>query len=179
MTCIVGLARAGKVFLGGDSAGVAGWELSVRRDKKVFRNGEFLIGYTTSFRMGQILEHAFKPPPIPKRVANLNRYMVVDFIGAFRASLKEHGWAAVQNGREEGGDFLVGVRQRLFRVASDFQVVEAKSGMDAIGSGSELARGALFATEGLLRDELRIRRALRAAEHGNAGVRAPFYVLVQ
>src|SRR4051794_21483555 len=100
MTCIVGLARGGKVFIGGDSAGVAGWELSVRRDRKVFRNGEFLIGYTTSFRMGQILEHGFKPPPFPKS-ASLNRYMVVDFINAFRASLKEHGWAAAQNGREE------------------------------------------------------------------------------
>ena len=176
MTCIVGLARGGKVFIGGDSAGVAGWELSVRRDRKVFRNGEFLLGYTTSFRMGQILEHAFKPPPVPKS-ASLNRYMVVDFIGALRSSLKEHGWAAVQNGREEGGDFLVGVRKRLFRVASDFQVVEAKSGMDAIGSGSELARGALFATEGLLSDDRRIRKALLAAEQGNAGVRAPFYVL--
>jgi ATP-dependent protease HslVU (ClpYQ) peptidase subunit len=177
MTCIVGLASGNKVFLGGDSAGVAGWELSVRSDRKVFRNGEFILGYTTSFRMGQILEHAFRPPPLPKNGASLNRYMVVDFIGAFRASLKEHGWASVQNGREEGGDFLVGVRRRLFRVASDFQVVEAKSGMDAIGSGSELARGALFATEGLLPDARRIKTALLAAEKGNAGVRGPFYVV--
>jgi ATP-dependent protease HslVU (ClpYQ) peptidase subunit len=177
MTCIVGLARGGKVFIGADSAGVSGWDLAVRRDRNVFRNGEFLIGFTTSFRMGQILEHGFKPPPLPKKAADLTRYMVIDFVNALRTNLKEHGWVATHNGRDEGGDFLVGVRRRLFRVCSDFQVGEAQAGIDAVGSGAELARGALFATEGLLRDEERARRALTVAERGNAGVRGPFFVL--
>ena len=41
MTCIVGLVHGGKVYMGGDSAGVGGYCLTVRADEKVFRNGEF------------------------------------------------------------------------------------------------------------------------------------------
>lgn len=51
MTCIVGLEHNGRVYIGADSAGVSGWDLTVRADKKVFRNGSFLFGFTDSFRM--------------------------------------------------------------------------------------------------------------------------------
>src|SRR3546814_10742010 len=62
MTCIVGLVDDGKVYLGGDSAGVAGWSLTVRKDPKVFRVGDCIIGFTSSFRMGPLLAHSFQPP---------------------------------------------------------------------------------------------------------------------
>ena len=62
MTCIVGLEHKGKVYIGGDSAGVAGYSLSVRADQKVFINGNFIFGFTSSFRMGQILRFGFNPP---------------------------------------------------------------------------------------------------------------------
>ena len=39
MTCIVGIADGAKVWIGGDSAGVAGWSLTVRADEKVFAVG--------------------------------------------------------------------------------------------------------------------------------------------
>lgn len=53
MTCIVGyVTPAREVVMGADSAGVAGYDLRIRRDVKVFHAGPFLIGYTSSFRMG-------------------------------------------------------------------------------------------------------------------------------
>ena len=42
MTCIVGLVEKGNVYIGGDSAGVGGYSLTVRADRKVFRNGDFV-----------------------------------------------------------------------------------------------------------------------------------------
>ena len=60
MTCIVGLVHEGVVYIGGDSAGVGGMSLTVRADEKVFQNGEFLMGFTTSFRMGQLLRYSLK-----------------------------------------------------------------------------------------------------------------------
>ena len=62
MTCIVGLVHEGVVYIGGDSAGVAGLSLVVRADEKVLRNGDFLMGFTTSFRMGQLLRYKLDPP---------------------------------------------------------------------------------------------------------------------
>jgi ATP-dependent protease HslVU (ClpYQ) peptidase subunit len=47
MTCIAGVAHEGKVWIGGDSAGVGGYDLTVRADAKVFTNGEFLFGFTS------------------------------------------------------------------------------------------------------------------------------------
>jgi hypothetical protein len=36
MTCIVGLVEEGKIYLGAVSAGVGGWSLTLRKDRKVF-----------------------------------------------------------------------------------------------------------------------------------------------
>ena len=35
---------------------------TVEKDEKVFQNGDFLISFTSSFRMGQLLRYAFEPP---------------------------------------------------------------------------------------------------------------------
>lgn len=52
MTCIVGIVDNGKVYMGADSLGVGGLSKRVRKDPKLFRVGEFVFGYTSSFRMG-------------------------------------------------------------------------------------------------------------------------------
>ena len=176
MTCIAGVVARGRVYVGADSAGSAGVQLVVRKDAKVFRNGPFVLGFTSSFRMGQVLEHAFTPPPLPARRGALQRYMVVDFVDALRAALKSAGWARQESGQETGGTFLVGVRGRLFRVEGDYQVGEARDGFDAVGCGADIARGALFAARHL-KPESRVRLALRAAERCNTDVRGPFRVV--
>ena len=172
MTCIVGLVEKGNVYIGGDSAGVGGYSLTVRADRKVFRNGDFVMGFTTSFRMGQLLHHAFSPP---KRHpdTDVDRFMVTDFIDGVRRCLKDGGYAEKHNDAESGGVFLVGYAGRLFRVDNDYQVGEAADGYDAVGCGEDIARGALFASTGKSLD--RLRAALEASERFSAGVRGPFH----
>lgn len=92
MTCIAGVGPHGKVVIGGDSAEVGGYDPTVRADVKVVVNGPFIIGFTSSLRMGQLIEHAFKPLPVPKKPGALVQYMVVDFIDAVHAPLKDKGW---------------------------------------------------------------------------------------
>jgi ATP-dependent protease HslVU (ClpYQ) peptidase subunit len=175
MTCIVSVIDDGDVYMGGDSAGAAGWSIMTRADAKVFRNGEFLMGFTDSFRMGQILRYAFAPPHLCPD-ADLHRYMVVDFVNAVRESLKQGGWARKDSEQEAGGTFLVGVRGRLFCVCSDYQVGENAHGFDAVGCGHDLAKGVLYASGGQPPRE-RIRVALEAAEQFSNGVRGPFVIL--
>ena len=173
MTCIVGMTEKGKVYLGGDSAGVGGYSLTVRADRKVFRNGDFVMGFTTSFRMGQLLAHALKPP---KRFPDSDVYafMVTDFINAVRDCLKSGGYAEKHNDAEQGGTFLVGYEGRLFTVYGDYQVAEHVDGFAAVGCGHEIALGAMFASKSLKPTE-RVRVALEAAERFSAGVRGPFH----
>jgi hypothetical protein len=175
MTAIVGLVHQGRVLIGGDSAGLAGYQLSVRRDPKVFCNGPYAFGFTSSFRMGQLLHHAFSPPEPPVNQDGLHRFMCTMFVDALRGCLKDAGWATAENGREAGGEFLVGVSGRLFEVHEDFQVAEMHDGYAAVGCGDDIALGALFATAHIGGDpERRVLTALQAAERHSGGVRGPF-----
>ena len=176
MTCIAAVVADGRVWMGGDSAGVAGWDLTVRADRKVFRNGPYVMGFTTSFRMGQLLQYGFEPP-VPSGGGDPLRFMATTFVDAVRTCLKAGGWAAKSNEREEGGTFLVGVRGRLFSIEEDYQVAESAAGFAAVGYGSQVAHGALFATEGRPAPD-RVVLALVAAERFSAGVRRPFAIRV-
>ena len=171
MTCIVGLADAGRVVIGGDSAGVAGLDLVLRADRKVFRNGGAVFGFTSSFRMGQLLAYRLK---VPRRHpdTDLMSWMVTDFVDAVRGCLKEGGFARVTSGEEAGGHFLVGIEGRLFEIEDDFQVGEAVHGYAACGCGAAYALGVLHATTG--HPNGRVQAALAAAEAFSAGVRGPF-----
>lgn len=178
MTCIVGIVRNGTVHMGADSLGVNGYLGKVqRKDPKVFINGEFLFGFTSSFRMGQLLAHAFTPP---KRHADVDvyKFLVTDFINGVRTCLKDGSYTKVRDSVEIGGTFLLGYAGRLFRVESDFQVGEPADGFDACGCGEELALGAMLARS---KDDVPatdiLRAGLEAAEHFSAGVSAPFNFL--
>lgn len=174
MTCIVGYVEGNTVWIGGDSAGVGGYSLTIRADLKVFRNGPMLFGFTSSFRMGQLLRWALLIPDHDPRVA-VEKYMATTFVNAVRECLKSHGFAKKVNDVEEGGTFLVGYKGRLFCIGDDYQVQEAAEPFDAVGCGHEIAKGALFATTAASGRE-RVERALQAAERFSAGVRAPFHV---
>lgn len=174
MTCIVGIVEDGKVHIGGDSAGVSGLDLVVRKDKKVFRNGEYIFGFTSSFRMGQLLAFTFNPPKNKgKTKVDTYEFMVNTFIPELRKCLKEGGYAETHNGAERGGIFLVGYQGRLFMIDSDYQVGEPVDNFAACGCGENIALGAMYATKELP-PLTRLETALMAAERFSAGVRAPF-----
>lgn len=174
MTCIVGMIDKGHVFIGADSAAVAGWTRRKTQLRKVFRRGPFLIGYTTSFRMGQLLEHQLEVPKQSDKESDMS-FMVNRFIEATRGLLKERGFTKIESNNESGGEFLVGYRGRLYSIASDFQVGEMAEGFDAVGSGSDFALGAMTAL-GHLTPKRRIIRALEIASEYNMGVCGPFVV---
>jgi ATP-dependent protease HslVU (ClpYQ) peptidase subunit len=170
-------SRSWNVYIGGDSAGVSGYSMTVRADSKVFSVGPYLMGFTTSFRMGQLIRYALEAQ---KPAGDLDRFMATNFIDAVRACLKAGGWAKKDNDREEGGTFLVGVHGRLFTVEEDYQVTASADGYAAIGCGSELALGALYATARTrMSPKRRVVLALQAAERFSTGVRGPFLCLSQ
>lgn len=175
MTCVVGLVEKETVHIGVDSAAVQGWTRRASRVPKVFRRGPFLIGYTTSFRMGQLLQHHLDVPPQEAGQDDME-YLVTHFIERVRALLKEKGFTKVEQNTEKGGQFLVGYRGRLYTVESDFQVGEHFDGFEVLGSGSEFALGAMKALANVPAKQ-RIRRALEIAAHFNMGVCAPFSIM--
>lgn len=186
MTCIVGLIdKIGNIWIGGDSAGVdGGHDLALRADKKVFtRINESGItwgfGFTTSFRMGQLIHYSLRLPKIDEQDRpDLYKFLVTEFIPALKQCLKEGGFQANQQGRESGGTFLLALLGELFIIHDDYQIAKPAHPFAAVGSGAMVALGALGATKNWKNADLRIKEALAWAETFNAGVRRPFHVVV-
>lgn len=174
MTCIVGIAHEGRVILGADSAG-SDWLLNrrIRADRKIFKNGELIFGYTTSFRMGQLLQFALTPPPIQEGQAPYD-YAVKLLVPAIRDTFRQGGFMRIEHSRETGGTFLVGFRGHLFSIYDDFQVGESVESYEAVGCGDAYAMGAMHALSGHPPME-RLEGGLHAAAKFSAGVSGPFH----
>ncbi len=179
MTCIVGVETKDGVWIGGDSATVAGWTLRITGRPKVYRVGEFVIGTSGSIRVSGLLRHAFAPPAVPDDPEALEHYLVTEFVPALRKTFGDGG--VEEKDKEVVGmhesSFLVAVRGRLFKVGSDYQVNHTQAGYDAAGCGCDFALGALHAlSESGLPAPSRVRVALEAAQAHSIGVRAPFTI---
>ncbi|AMX93666.1 MULTISPECIES: hypothetical protein [Mesorhizobium] len=161
MTCIVGLIDNGKVYIGADSAAVSGESIEVRANRKVFRNGPYVIGFTGSYRVGQMLEYASLPKMECKDVM---AHLVLNVV----EKLKEISGKDID-------ELLVGHGGRLFKVSSDYSVAEYSSYV-AAGEGGPYAQGKLHGGVGDPRD--RVLAALEAAQTHCNGVRAPFHIEV-
>lgn len=179
MTVIVGIKAENRVLIGGDSAGVDGrLGLLIRSDPKVIQVRNMLLGFTSSFRMGQLLAHCLPGLAQPENDSDVFGWMVSTFIDAVRSTLKTGGFAERVNEVESGGFFLVAYRGRLFEIGPDYQVGENADGYAAVGCADQIALGALHATRDVEEHpERRIRAALDAAEHFSAGVRGPFRIM--
>jgi hypothetical protein len=177
MTCIVGLKQGNELYIGGDSAGVDGWRMVLRKDSKVFKNGEFLMGFTTSFRMGQLLRWSFVPPAHPEGVSD-ERFMSTTFVDAVRKCFTDGGFAKKDNEVQSGGTFIIGYRKHLYVMEEDFQIGLYHDDYVAVGCGDSIALGCLYGTAGM-KPQKRVETALEAAAKYSAGVRAPFVIMKQ
>lgn len=182
MTCIVGLVANGKVYMGSDSAGSDGFTYSIRQEPKVFRRawdrGEMIMGYTTSFRFGQLLEHSLDAPIQPKDMGD-HKYMVTLFMNAVRKSLTNGGYTKKKDEVERGGTALIGYHGKLWQMEDDFQIALSPSIGDSIGSGLYSAMGALHILSEIegIPPEKKIKKALSVAEACVTTVKGPFKII--
>ena len=164
--------------MGGDSASVGGGLRRKSNVPKVFINGEFIIGFCGSWRMGDIMLYDFSPPPRPTNCKD-HQYIVQHVIEHLRKLFKEKGFGGKDSNGDTGGIFLLGYRGKIYSVSSDFQVGEFREGIDATGSGYAYALGSLYSTSQYVNyPEWRIETALRAAAEFCTGVCGPFLVKV-
>ncbi len=177
MTCIVGYIEKETVHIGGDSAGTdSQLSQTIRKDPKVFKQGPFIMGFTSSFRMGQLLMSSRFVSPKQKKNQSDYDFMVTDFVDAVRNCFKEGGYLQKEErGDESGGMFLVGYKGILYEIHEDFQVGIPYDNYSAVGCGEDLAKGAFFACDELdMEPEKKMTCALNAANHFSAGVAPPY-----
>lgn len=168
MSCVVGLIDNGKIFMGAD--GFATTEDGERRPivaNKIFRNKEYLIGYTGSVRTGQLIEPAYFDAP--------------EKIGELAESMRQHLYAMGCVATAEGGismqtsNFLIAYKERLYEILMDFQLNEILGNYTAIGSGACYAMGAMFVlNKSKLEPMKQLELALYAATEFHTSVGPPF-----
>lgn len=183
MTCIVGIRQGKTVWLGSDSMGSTGRTGVPYSHPKVFHSQDskdIVIGYTSSFRMGQLLMYAtnlFDELSLSKSGID-HRYLVTKFIPNLQNLFSAGGYEEVKNGVKDGGFFLLGCKDSLYKVQGDYSIVESIYDYDATGSGEFFALGSLASTEKLdLSPVERIHMALQAASKFEIHVGPPYYIV--
>lgn len=179
MTCIVAIEHEGTVWMGGDSAASRDNEIVRRTNEKVFFNEEFLIGYSGSFRIGQLLQYAFQAPKQSYGQTDME-YMVVDFVDALRYLLKDKGvLMKEEEGEAHDAEILIGYRGRIYVVESDFHIGCPLTPYASSGSGAPYALGALYVLndDEKLSPQEKIDKALSASAEYSTGVSSPFTIM--
>jgi ATP-dependent protease HslVU (ClpYQ) peptidase subunit len=138
MTCIVGFEYADRVYIGGDLQGTGYNNKVVHHQPKVFVRNGVAFGYTTSYRFGQLLEHALPDPIVPDKVEEVYPWLIKVLVPAIKTVLKDNDY-------EGGGNCLIGVKGQLWELQNDYSVLRSVNGYAAVGSGYEYANGAMYA----------------------------------
>lgn len=183
MTCIIGYMAGGKIYMGGDSAVItkSGDSAIIRtmtEPPKVFKTGEWLIGFSGTPRFGQILRDCFHPTPIGTS-EDVVKYLTETFVKELIETLDKLKYLEIRNGEASCYPFLIGTQGRIFKIGTDLVALEVKDDFTAIGSGEEFALGALDALENYsnLTVKQRIANALRITAKYHPYVREPFTII--
>lgn len=148
---------------------------------KIFQLGCFLIGFTGSWRVGQVVRGLDFGDPS----GDLLAYMTGPFLDTLAAGLdrnlealgKENTSTPDAEGCKMGGQLVVAVAGRIFIIQPDLAVLEADPVGCAIGGPCHFAYGALFAgaAQGLEGEPLALLALEAAARY--SGLREPFVTL--
>ena len=176
MTCIVAIEKDGKVFMGADRMGSNGYTGAPVEEPKIFRNGPLLIGYTSSFRMGQLLRHALEVPVV---LNDIDKWVSVDLMQAIRKAFKDNGWDREKEGQAEGGNFLIAVAGKCYEIQSDYSYIRNINGEYSVGSGIHYALGSLRSTRNNPNQKKRLQEALETASEYVVSVSAPYDFMEQ
>lgn len=156
MTCIAAIIDKNKTYIAADSMGFDHSSRTRRKDHKIFMkhtslNQPFMIGFTSSYRMGQILKYEFTPTGYSeddKSEEDMHRYMVKSFVKEIKEIFKDNGYGSIKDGEDSrGGKFIVAIRDKLFLIESDFQVGIPLEKYTACGSGEDYALASLYTSE--------------------------------
>jgi len=185
MTCIVGIRTETGVMLGADSLSgsyhgdkqlVHTAKLVTKKTRTVHGvSHEVLMGFTTSWRMGNILQFMDDLPPLD---GDVEKWLVKEFVPLIRTTFKDEGYLTINNGVESGGNFLIGVNGVLAEIQGDMSVLIPRDRYSSVGAGTYIAIGAMHTATALKQGDKEILMAgLSAAEAYNPLVSGPFYFI--
>jgi len=175
MTCIIGMVEKGIVYMGADSLGSNGWTKDVFSTPKLFTKEDMLIGYTTSYRFGQLLQYDWSVPERSSKIESDTEYLVKEIVKSIRNLLGSSGAKHVKDSIDEGGNCLIGYRGHIYELQPDFSILTAASDVMVVGSGEQIAMGAMHALD-IMEPKKRIKKALDITSELVTSVGGPYLI---
>lgn len=163
MTLIVAVEYNKKIYMGCDSMMSDSNTKDIYDRPKMIKKKDLLFGYAGSFILDNVLRYTLKVPGGKRD----ERWLHEKFIPELKKSM---------NNKMEDGEFLMGFSGKVYFIQEDFSVIRSKRRYISIGSGNEVAFGALHATKHL-EPKLRIKAALKAASEYCLSVGPPFHYM--
>jgi hypothetical protein len=177
MTCVIGLLKDKKIYMGADNVCSTKEYLQKRADPKVFIKDTMIFGCTSSYRMINLLQYQFEIPHFDTKTTS-DVYMYTIFIEDVRKLFKNKGFTEINNNVETGGTFIVGFQNNLYEIQNDFQISKHTDSFCCIGTGMYFAYGAMKALQcSNLTAEEQIIKSLEISEYYDPFVRRPFTIL--
>jgi len=179
MTCIVGYIdeKNRKMYMGGDSFGVDSEDhyRSFVSDK-VFVKENMLFGFTSSYRMGQLIQYKLVIPE-QKEITD-SEYIATVFTDSVIKCFKDNKYLANKEGVITGGSFLIAYKGVLYALQDDFSMVIVKNGYGSVGCGRMVALGALEIASKLdIPVEKKIKKAIKAVKKYDSLVGGPVKIV--
>ena len=169
MTTIVACELADRVIVGCDSKitdGSGEW-WSHSKARKVLERGEIIIGGCGELAACDIALHIWKPPKSNATDRkDYYHFVISKLIPSLKKCFKDNDCDAPKF------NFIIVIGGEVFEFSDDFGVVMREEGHHGIGSGSDLAMGALRSGKTVL-------EALEIAAAHDSLTGAPFYTYEQ
>lgn len=178
MTCVVALTDGQRIVVGADSAGSSfegTGEIHTIAIPKIFRVNGYLLGFSGSWFVGQVVRHHVGWREPADEAADLQSFLLTQILPEINRALAQAGYDKTIHGTWQ---VLVARAGQIFMLSSRLELLRTTTPYVAIGSGRFVAYGAFHAwmqREGLGLEET-VERVLEAVCQFVPGVREPFVI---
>ena len=131
--------------------------------------------------MSSAVGYHFTIPEIPDKsyLEDPAKYVITELVPALKKACEKVGLERDTSMHDVGNLLLVAFMSNIFYIGEEFGVVSSMDGYDAIGSGREVALGAMYvARSNGMEDYNVMHMGLSAAEHLTAYVKKPFEIKI-
>jgi ATP-dependent protease HslVU (ClpYQ) peptidase subunit len=183
MTAIVGIQGKGWAVIAADS-------MTTYDDKpyyakgmdKAVRKGDYVFAFAGDAIAGNIAEFLWTPPKLIKTM-QLDAFMQVKVLPSLRDAMKEHGYEPdINKDPNAGFDALISLNGVIYEVDEQYLWSRDDRGLYSVGSGGQLALGALatgFSKNSIKAAEFAARRAIKISADYCIGVGGDVKVITQ
>jgi ATP-dependent protease HslVU (ClpYQ) peptidase subunit len=183
MTAIVGIQGKGWAVIAADS-------MTTYDDKpyyakgmdKAIRKGDYVFAFAGDAIAGNIAEFLWTPPKFIKTMP-LDAFIQVKVLPSLRDAMREHGYEPdVIKDPNAGFDALICLNGIIYEIDEEYMWSRDDRGLYAVGSGGQLALGALatgFSKNSVKAAEFAARRAIKISADYCIGVGGDIKVITQ